>query len=312
MSSTRSSRWRDHPRLPEASLFVASIVWGGSYLGTRTMMGLANPLFFVGCRFGIATIIVAVFFRHAFKRIGRIEGLAMLAVGVPMAIANWLQAKGMQDIESSKSAFITAMHVPMVPILQLIFMRMVPHRMTWMGVVLCMIGLVMLAEPQTLKLSWENGEILTIFSTVAIAFEIVMIGIFAPRVDIQAITILQLGFVAIASFLAMPLLGETIPTSIPPLFWQVTILMGIASVVVQILMNWAQQTVSPTRATLIYSSEPVWAGIIGWIAGEWLGGVAMIGCGVILIGVLVSEWRPAVKVPPKRAGAAMLSRLRER
>jgi len=81
-------------------------------------------------------------------------------------------------------------------------------------------------------------------------------------------------------------------TTISPLFWQVTILMAMSAALMQILMNWAQQTVSPTRATLIYSSEPVWAGIIGWFAGERLGVLGVAGCGVILLGVLVSEWRP--------------------
>jgi hypothetical protein len=33
-------------------------------------------------------------------------------------------------------------------------------------------------------------------------------------------------------------------------------------------MNWAQRSVSPTRATLIYTGEPVWAGIFGRLAGD--------------------------------------------
>ncbi|MNX67408.1 EamA-like transporter family protein [compost metagenome] len=57
-------------------------------------------------------------------------------------------------------------------------------------------------------------------------------------------------------------------------------------------MNWAQQEVSPTRATLIYSAEPVWAGIFGRIAGERLPAMGLLGAALIVIGVLVSELRP--------------------
>ena len=38
-------------------------------------------------------------------------------------------------------------------------------------------------------------------------------------------------------------------------------------------MNWGQKSVSPTRATLIYAGEPVWAGIAGRLAGERLPGM---------------------------------------
>jgi len=57
-------------------------------------------------------------------------------------------------------------------------------------------------------------------------------------------------------------------------------------------MNWAQKSVSPTRATLIYAGEPVWAGIVGRIAGERLPGLALLGGVLIVLAVIISEWKP--------------------
>ena len=54
-------------------------------------------------------------------------------------------------------------------------------------------------------------------------------------------------------------------------------------------MNWAQQSVSPTRATLIYAGEPVWAGVVGRIAGERFPPIAMLGAVLIVVAVIVSE-----------------------
>lgn len=68
--------------------------------------------------------------------------------------------------------------------------------------------------------------------------------------------------------------------------------LGGASCLIQITMNWAQRSVSPTRATIIYAGEPVWAGIIGRIAGERLAPVAILGAVFIVVGSLVSELRP--------------------
>ena len=56
-------------------------------------------------------------------------------------------------------------------------------------------------------------------------------------------------------------------------------------------MNWAQQSVSPTRATLIYAGEPVWAGVIGRIAGERFPPIAMVGAALIVAAVIVSEMK---------------------
>ena len=67
--------------------------------------------------------------------------------------------------------------------------------------------------------------------------------------------------------------------------------LGLTSAVIQVAMNWAQQSVSPTRATLIYAGEPVWAGVIGRIAGERFPPIAMVGAALIVAAVIVSEMK---------------------
>ena len=67
--------------------------------------------------------------------------------------------------------------------------------------------------------------------------------------------------------------------------------LGLTSAVIQVAMNWAQQSVSPTRATLIYAGEPVWAGVVGRIAGERFPPIAMLGAALIVAAVIVSEMK---------------------
>ncbi|OUE09899.1 EamA-like transporter family protein [Clavibacter michiganensis] len=74
--------------------------------------------------------------------------------------------------------------------------------------------------------------------------------------------------------------------------------LGASSCLIQLTMNWAQRSVSPTRATIIYSAEPVWAGVIGRVAGERLPALAILGAALIVAGTVVSELRPrAVRAP---------------
>ena len=74
--------------------------------------------------------------------------------------------------------------------------------------------------------------------------------------------------------------------------------LGLASAVIQLTMNWAQKSVSPTRATVIYAGEPVWGGIVGRLAGDRLPALALVGAALIVAGVLASEVK--FKRKPKR------------
>jgi drug/metabolite transporter (DMT)-like permease len=182
-----------------------------------------------------------------------------------------------------------------VPLLQWILLKNRPHPMAWAGIALAFAGLVLLARPDTLAgfvgAAIGKGELRTLLGALAIALEIILIGKYAGRVDLQRVTVVQLLTAGLLAFAAMPLLDEPVPAF--SWIWLASALgLGLASLLIQLTMNWAQQSVSPTRATLIYSSEPVWAGIAGGLAGERLPMLAFLGAALIVAGVLVSELRP--------------------
>src|SRR5262249_61463721 len=111
------------------------------------------------------------------------------------------------------------------------------------------------------------------------------------RIDAGRVAAIDLAIVAVAGFAAMPFAGEAIPPLTPTIL-ACGIGLGIASAFIQLAMNWAQRTVSPTRATLIYSSEPVFAGALGRVAGERLGATGWVGAALILAGVIGSALKP--------------------
>ncbi|MBB4101469.1 DMT family transporter [Sphingomonas kyeonggiensis] len=118
-----------------------------------------------------------------------------------------------------------------------------------------------------------------------------MIGRFASQVDSSRVTVVQLLVAGALSFAAMPLAGE----AIPPFSWiwlTAAISLGVASALIQLTMNWAQKSVSPARATIIYAGEPVWAGLIGRVAGDRLPALAVLGAAFIVAGVVTSELKP--------------------
>ncbi|WP_313801603.1 DMT family transporter [Sphingobium sp.] len=281
------------PRLmigrPELALMAITLLWGGTFLIVHQAMRHSGPLFFVGLRFGTAALMALPLAMPVLRDVTRREWLAGTTIGLGIFAGYSLQTWGLQSIPSSTSAFITAAYVPLVPILQWIILRRRPRLASWVGVVLAFIGLLLIAAPKD-GLSLGRGEALTLISTLAIALEIIFISLWAGRVNVARVTFIQLAVTSILAFACMIPAGE----AIPPFSWTVMLSacgLGLMTALIQFVMNWAQQSVSATRATLIYAGEPVWAGLIGWIAGDRLPATALLGGALVVAAVIASEVR---------------------
>ncbi|PYD60027.1 EamA family transporter [Novacetimonas maltaceti] len=275
----------------EAALVGVTMIWGTTFLIVHLAMQSCGPLFFVAVRFLAAGGASLLVFHKAMRALTLRELGAGIAIGISIFMGYSLQTYGLQTITSSQSAFITAMYVPMVPLLQWVVLRRMPHLMNWIGISLAFAGLLLLAGPDAGAGTFSRGEAATLLGTVAIASEIILISRFATQVDSRRVTVVQLLAAGVLAFATMPLGGE----ALPHFSWIWLVCgggLGIASALIQLTMNWAQKAISPTRATVIYAGEPVWAGILGRIAGERLPPLALLGAVFIIAGVVVGEWRP--------------------
>ena len=275
----------------ELALVVITMIWGTTFLIVQWAMQHSGALFFVGVRFLIAGSATAFVFRKAMAGLTWHEVRAGTAIGVALFLGYALQSHGLKTITSSQSAFITALYVPMVPLLQWAVLRRRPRLMSWIGIGLAFVGLVMLAGPEAGQLSLSPGEIVSLLGALAIAGEIIMIGAFAAGVDSRRVTAIQLLAGGAMSLLMMPVAGESVP-AFHWVWFSCAVGLGLTSALIQLTMNWAQKVVPPTRATLIYAGEPVWGGIFGRIAGDRLPPLALLGGALIVAAVIVSEWRP--------------------
>ena len=277
-------------RLSKAELVLVFItmLWGGTFLLVHNVMTVSGPMFFVGLRFAAAALFVGVVSARALPGLTFTELKAGMLIGVSIMLGYGLQTMGLQTISSSQSAFITALYVPFVPLLQWLVLGRRPGLMPSIGICLAFIGLMLLAGPEGGSLHFSEGEVVTLVSAGAIAGEIILISRYAGQVDVRRVTVVQLATASLLAFLMI------VPTQerIPDFSWLLlgsAVGLGAMSAVIQVAMNSAQKSVSPTRATLIYAGEPVWAGIVGRLAGERLPGVALLGGLLIVIAVVVSE-----------------------
>ncbi|KFE53261.1 MULTISPECIES: DMT family transporter [Pseudomonas] len=280
------------PRFSKAELVLVliTLIWGGTFLLVQHAMTVSGPMFFVGLRFAAAALIVAAFSLNVMRELTLVELKAGVAIGAAIMLGYGLQTMGLQTIPSSQSAFITALYVPFVPLLQWLVLGRRPGLMPSLGIGLAFAGLMLLSGPEGASLQFSSGEIATVVSAIAIAAEIILISAYGGKVDVRRVTVVQLATASLLSFLMVVPTGERLPD----FSWLLVVSaigLGAMSAVIQVAMNWAQRTVSPTRATVIYAGEPVWAGIFGRLAGERLPGIALLGAALIVAGVIVSEMK---------------------
>lgn len=115
----------------ESALLFITMIWGATFLIIRCALEETGPLFFVGIRFASAAFVVLALSLPVLRGFTRRELLAGAGIGVSIFAGYALQTCGLQTITASKSAFITAFYVPLVPLLQWIVMRQAPG--AWPG-----------------------------------------------------------------------------------------------------------------------------------------------------------------------------------
>ncbi len=284
-----SSHWRKTGA--ELLLVSATLVWGSTFLVVQNSIKVVGPLSFIALRFGVGALALAILFHRGLFRLTRIELIGGFLIGIFLFGGYILQTLGLQYTTSSKAGFITGLNVVFVPILGLLIFRQWPTLGAILGVTLATIGMGLLSIGQNFNLEFGIGELMVLGCAFCFAWQVILVSHFAPGRNAYNLAIVQIATTALLSAVIAPLVGE--PMVIPPLeVWGAILYMGlIGTAFTFAVMNRVQQFTSPTRAALIYALEPVFAGLFGYFAGELLSIPALIGCGLIVGGMILSELR---------------------
>lgn len=276
---------------PEGALVLAAFFFGVTFPLVHDALADVEPFAYLLIRFAIAIVALGPFAivlalrappeeRRLLKRAGLVAGVLLFG-------GYATQTVGLQTASPSTSAFITGLYVVLTPIVESVVRRRVPPRSVIVGIVLATVGLYLLTGAD---LALGVGELWTLACAALFALWIVYQGEYASRVHPIPFTTVQM----------IVLLGLCVP---PTAVQGVGDLTGVAlfaaaftgiacSSVALSLQVWGQRHIAPSRAALILLSEPVFAALAGFVDGERLGAVALVGAGVILAGIAVAELGP--------------------
>lgn len=276
--------------LADMGLLIVAVVWGTGFVASKNAIAATTPMMVMAIRFSVAFIIsFIVFFKHL-KGISKQTLKAGCIIGFFLFTAFAAQTIGLQYIAAGKQAFLTATNVVMVPFLFWVVKKKRPDRYNFAAAFIMLLGITLLTTDFSRAFSLGTGDLLTLLCAFLFACHIVSVGVFSGDHDPIALTIIQLGFTAIASLIYVSVSGE-LTFSIPASGWMNTIYLGVFSTFLAFLLQTvAQKYTSSTHAAILMSLESVFGSLFSIILlGDLFTPIMLIGCIVIFLGVITAE-----------------------
>ncbi|MCC7144952.1 MAG: DMT family transporter [Phycisphaeraceae bacterium] len=282
-------------------LLVAAVIWGVAFVPQRTAMAHISPFFFTGVRFalGAAALCPFLFWRNGLDasarparadfHLGLWAGGALTGLFLFLAIG--LQQYAMIYTTAGKAGFISGLYVVPVALLGL-FWRQFPPLGTWLGAIVAIAGLYLLAVPE--DWSVNHGDLLVLASIFFWAGQIQMIGHMTGHVRILPLAIIEFATCAGLSLLVAVCFEPVSFAAVQASGWEILYTGLISAGIAYTLQIAGQRGSPPTHAAIIMSLETVFAATAGWLfLQETMGPRALAGCGLMLGGMVFSQWAQA-------------------
>jgi drug/metabolite transporter (DMT)-like permease len=271
------------------SLVAVTAVWGSTFVVVKHAVERMPVMDFLAWRFAIAALVMAAVRPRAVARLGAPGRRAGVVLGLALGGGYIAQTFGLQHTTSSVSGFITGLFVVFTPLCAALILRSPITGTAWLAVALATGGLALISLHGG---SIGSGEAITLLCAVAFALHIIGLGEWSSSFDAAGLAVVQLTTVAVISIVSAA------PSSLspPPDYgvWGAVLLTAIAATALAFLVQtWAQAHLAPTRAAVVMTMEPVFAGIFGVaIGGDSLDARIVVGALLVLTAMYVVELGP--------------------
>ena len=217
-----------------------------------------------------------------------------MILGVFLFCAYAFQTVGIQFTTAGKNAFLTTTYVMMVPFLAWIFYKTRPSWYAFVAAVIALVGIGFLSlQGETSEGVINIGDVLTIICGFFFAIHIVFIGKYTQNEDPVLLTILQLGFSALFSWILAPFMDGKFPLAEiqrPDVIISMLYLGLFSTLLGFLLQNVCQKYLRASTASLLLSFEAVFGVLCSIIfLKEYLTGKMILGCCLIFFALILSE-----------------------
>ncbi|MCF6092654.1 DMT family transporter [Microaerobacter geothermalis] len=282
-------------------LLLVALIWGATFVVVQNAIDTLPPFSFNGVRFTIASLflflIMLIFYRQQLASISRPLIRAGIILGIWLFSGYGFQTVGLLYTTSAKAGFITGLSVVLVPVFAFFILKEVPKWPAITGVMVATVGLYLLTLGDSFILNL--GDFLIFLCAISFGMQIVFTGKYAPYHPALALALVQIGTVAVLSFiLAFFLEDWRLALQSNILFNRdVAFALLVTAIPATALAFLAQTTfqkfTTSARVSLIFAMEPVFAALTAYIwQDELLSFKGFIGAFLIFLGMILAEIPP--------------------
>lgn len=287
---------KQHTVQADLLLLLVALIWGFGFVAQRAGMDHIGPYTYNGIRFllGGFCLLPLVLRRPAVPLAERSRQIPLaragLLAGIVLFLAATLQQVGLQYTTAGKAGFITGLYVVLVPIIGMAF-RQRTNTGTWVGAAAASGGLYLLSVNEALHI--EPGDLLELIGALFWAVHVLLLGWLSPRtapVRLALVQFLVCGVLSLVTGLVLePFSLEAVRAAAVPILYGGVCSVG-AGYTLQVVV---QRRAHPAHAAILLSLESPFAALGGWLLlGELLSGRALVGCSLMLAGMLLSQLWP--------------------
>jgi len=278
-------------------LLLTSAIWGFGFVAQRVGAQYIGAFTFNGIRFalGALSLVPLIIYFNKSKKGEKVAFAKMaipgMIIGTVLFVASTLQQIGLGYTTAGKAGFITGLYMVIVPLFG-IFLKHKIGKNAWLGVFAAVIGLYLLSVNEDFSIAF--GDLLVLIGAIFWALHILTIDKFAKEIDPLILSALQFATCSVLS-LGSALMFETVTapaivSSMIPLLYGGLLSVGIAYT----LQVVAQKDAKPSHAAIILSMESVFGAVGGaLLLSESMNMRSLIGCALILTGILISQISPS-------------------
>ncbi len=287
----------------ELWLVLMTILWGGTFVIIKDSLNYSSPMMFIGIRFSVAFLCLVPFLYLKRRLITKDAITSGALLGLLMFFSFSTQTSGLKYTSATKSAFLTGSCVVIVPFVQTFIEKRIPTKGSIIGIIFVFTGIVFLSSGGSsiinifieLGNNFNFGDFLTIISALLFAFHIVYLDIVSSKHNYLVIAASQIFICAIAGFI-FSYFFNLLHIENTALIFNSNLLAGIiytaifATVITTTVQTKFQKEVTPSKAGIIYSFEPIFAALFAYfLLNEKMTNFGIIGCALIFLGLIISE-----------------------
>lgn len=267
-------------------LILTTIFWGGSFVFNKIGFREIPPIAFFALRFTAATVIMCCVCIPRFSKFSFVTVKRGFLVGLALAATNIIFVIGLSGTSATRAGFLNNLFVLFIPLLCFLFWRERLGRGSLAGVLLALGGIWQLAQGGIAGFS--RGDLLSTVCAVFIAIHIITVSKVLKNDDVYLVSLIQFATVMVCGWLLL--------LAFPQPQFRIGIEGAGAlaycavfpTVICFTLQNTWQRHTTPTQAGLIYTLDPVWSMIGGYIVlGERMTSREWLGCLLIFSAVLL-------------------------